>query len=337
MIPNLRAVSINLIPWFVRIITFVVALSILCATPSLSRGQQTSGAPATRRAAALPTGYFSEVLVLPMADAKNPASARMVAEDSTHAFGYGGISWTGTSIAVAYSDAKGGPVQRVLIPAAHSANRSAPEVVPWVCTEDATAFAVSGHGVTFDWKGRNKGISQLALRDLGSSTPPCAPDGVPALYALNLELVVAIAPASAPAGPPRQTRAALCSDGERIAYFFVAGDQPAKLFIGNVNKGAATAAPAPPPGVITARFRNSTLAWTPDGASILYIVRSADGENLWRQPVPRGKTVATAPAVQLTNFQHLLIESFAVSPDGKSLVLAVATVQPPHASGKALP
>ncbi len=54
------------------------------------------------------------------------------------------------------------------------------------------------------------------------------------------------------------------------------------------------------------------LRWSSDGYALLYI----DNQNIWSQPLDRGKPL------QLTDFQGDQIFNFAYSPDGKSLALA---------------
>ncbi|HTS11646.1 MAG TPA: protein kinase [Candidatus Limnocylindrales bacterium] len=58
-----------------------------------------------------------------------------------------------------------------------------------------------------------------------------------------------------------------------------------------------------------------TLAFSPDGKSVVYSVRASDAENLWAQPLD-GR-----PGHLLTDFTSEHILSFAWSPDGKKLAL----------------
>ena len=55
------------------------------------------------------------------------------------------------------------------------------------------------------------------------------------------------------------------------------------------------------------------LQWAQDGKSILYTVNANNVSNIWSQPVAGG------PPKQVTNFNDLLMTSFAWSDDGKQL------------------
>jgi Tol biopolymer transport system component len=62
------------------------------------------------------------------------------------------------------------------------------------------------------------------------------------------------------------------------------------------------------------------LAWTPDGAGVIYSVVRGDVSNLWMQPLFGG------PPTPLTNFNEGLIFSFDWSLDGSQLVLARGSI-----------
>jgi Tol biopolymer transport system component len=53
--------------------------------------------------------------------------------------------------------------------------------------------------------------------------------------------------------------------------------------------------------------------FTPDGEAVIYIIRSNNTDNLWRQPLDG------SPGRQITNFQSDLILTYVFSPDGKTL------------------
>jgi serine/threonine protein kinase len=53
--------------------------------------------------------------------------------------------------------------------------------------------------------------------------------------------------------------------------------------------------------------------FTPDGKAVIYIIRSNNTENLWRQPLDG------SPGRQITNFQGDGIQTYVFSPDGKTL------------------
>ncbi|CAN5870090.1 hypothetical protein BH18ACI4_BH18ACI4_12730 [soil metagenome] len=84
-----------------------------------------------------------------------------------------------------------------------------------------------------------------------------------------------------------------------LAVFPIAGGQPAKLFdiTSNTKFG---------PG----------LSWTSDGRALLYVDTREGVSNIWSQAIDGG------PPKQLTNFKSHLISRFALSPDGRQLVMA---------------
>jgi Tol biopolymer transport system component len=61
------------------------------------------------------------------------------------------------------------------------------------------------------------------------------------------------------------------------------------------------------------------LGWTADGSELVYVDRHNGVSNIWSQPIDG------SPPKPLTNFKSNLIFKFAVSPDGRQLVLARGT------------
>ena len=57
----------------------------------------------------------------------------------------------------------------------------------------------------------------------------------------------------------------------------------------------------------------STVGWTRDGRTLLFV--NAERMKFWKQPALGG------PREKLTNYSDLWVMRFAVSPDGKSLLL----------------
>jgi len=66
-------------------------------------------------------------------------------------------------------------------------------------------------------------------------------------------------------------------------------------------------------------FPSRGLGWTPDSSALVYADKHNGVSNIWSQPID-GK-----PPTQLTNFKSDLIFRFALSPDGRQLVLARGT------------
>ena len=58
----------------------------------------------------------------------------------------------------------------------------------------------------------------------------------------------------------------------------------------------------------------SAMVWTPDGASVLYT--TVERQNLWRQRLSGG------PPEKITAYADESIFRFALSPDGKQVILA---------------
>jgi Tol biopolymer transport system component len=63
------------------------------------------------------------------------------------------------------------------------------------------------------------------------------------------------------------------------------------------------------------------LAFTPDGKSIVYLVREKGVDNLWEQPLD------SKPHKQLTHFNKDKTFRFAFSPDGSKLAIQCGEVE----------
>jgi serine/threonine protein kinase/sugar lactone lactonase YvrE len=88
----------------------------------------------------------------------------------------------------------------------------------------------------------------------------------------------------------------------RLAIYPIAGGQPVKLF------------------EITSTTKFGTgLSWTPDGKALIYVDTRDGVSNIWSQPIDGG------PPKQVTNFKSDLIFRFALSPDGRQLVMKRGT------------
>jgi Tol biopolymer transport system component len=59
--------------------------------------------------------------------------------------------------------------------------------------------------------------------------------------------------------------------------------------------------------------QSGLLRFSPDGKSVVYVVREKDVDNLWSQPLDGGT------GHQITNFTSLKIYSYQWSPDGKRI------------------
>jgi serine/threonine protein kinase/dipeptidyl aminopeptidase/acylaminoacyl peptidase len=88
----------------------------------------------------------------------------------------------------------------------------------------------------------------------------------------------------------------------RLALYPIEGGQPIKFFD------------------ISSTVKPSTgLLWTLDGRALLYVDTQGGVSNIWSQPIDGGQPK------QLTNFKSDLIFRFALSPNGRQLVLARGT------------
>jgi eukaryotic-like serine/threonine-protein kinase len=63
----------------------------------------------------------------------------------------------------------------------------------------------------------------------------------------------------------------------------------------------------------------SSLAWTKDGRSVLFIVNKGSAASLWAQPVGAAGSTAVAPK-QIMNLASDFVWAYALSPDGKQIV-----------------
>ncbi|HMB79281.1 MAG TPA: hypothetical protein VKI43_04415, partial [Vicinamibacterales bacterium] len=59
---------------------------------------------------------------------------------------------------------------------------------------------------------------------------------------------------------------------------------------------------------------SATIAWTPDDTALIYT--TAERTNIWRRAVADGRVE------RVTNFDDLAILRFALSPDGRTLLLS---------------
>jgi serine/threonine protein kinase/Tol biopolymer transport system component len=124
-------------------------------------------------------------------------------------------------------------------------------------------------------------------------------------------------------GPVQRLHAAAAGDpsyspdGERIATYLKigAGRRPFKVAIVSANGGAIEQTIELPPTV-----GNLSPRWSPDGKSIVYDDLKGTVGNLWLQPLAGG------PPKQLTFFENGVVESFAWSADGSTLLVTRRTM-----------
>lgn len=146
------------------------------------------------------------------------------------------------------------------------------------------------------------------------SVPVCSPDGSSVVFMSVRSGKLAIWKVAINGGPPVQLTdrvsqlPSISPDGKLIAYFYndeQENNQP-KLSIIPFEGGA------PVKTINLSRTVQPVgFAWMPDGQSVAYLASESGNFNVWSQPID-----GTAPK-QLTNFKSDLINSFAISRDGK--------------------
>jgi Tol biopolymer transport system component len=104
----------------------------------------------------------------------------------------------------------------------------------------------------------------------------------------------------------------LSSDGKLLAYFMPS--KHPKASVGKIALVPLDAGPKPQVKLLDPdpRFKKSPK-FTPDGKSIVYVIREKGTDNLWQQPLDG------SIGRQITNFQGDTIQYHLFSPDGKTL------------------
>ncbi len=197
--------------------------------------------------------------------------------------------------------------------------------------------AVSGDGRYVVFQSNRSGNRNIWRMDLDGSNPKqltegvsedaepvCSPDGRFVVFTSARSGKLALWKVGIDGGTPSQLtdRASqfpsISPDGKSIAYFYndeQANNQPKLSIIpfegGEQAKTIDLARTAQPLG----------FAWMPDGRSVAYLASDSGNFNVWSQPVD-----GTA-ARQLTNFKSDLIDSFAISRDGKIAVFRVSATR----------
>ena len=155
---------------------------------------------------------------------------------------------------------------------------------------------------------------QLTEGSYDDASPVCSPDGRFVVFMSVRSGRWTIWKVGIDGGPPVQLTdqvaqlPSISPDGKLIAYFYLdeqANNQP-KLAIIPFEGGEQTKTIDLPRSVQPIAF-----SWLPDGRSVAYLDNASGILNVWSQPIDGG-----APK-QLTNFKSELLNSFAISRDGK--------------------
>jgi serine/threonine protein kinase/Tol biopolymer transport system component len=156
------------------------------------------------------------------------------------------------------------------------------------------------------------------------AAPVCSPDGGSVVFMSGRSGKMAIWKVGIDGGPPLQLTdrvsqlPAISPDGKLIAYFYndeQANNQP-KLSIIPFEGGA-------PVNTIdlSRTVQPVGFAWMPGGRAVAYLASDSGNFNVWSQPID-----GAAPK-KLTNFKSELINSFAISRDGKIAAYRVSATR----------
>jgi Tol biopolymer transport system component len=178
------------------------------------------------------------------------------------------------------------------------------------------------------WRADLKGGTPQEL-DPGPSAgePVCTPDGKLVIYDRTEGNEYRLMRVPLAGGTPRKLNdlnlvlPAVSPDGRQVAafYFKEPGSVP-KLAVMPSEGGAPTQV-IDMPNNLDYRFPTTAgFGWTADGCSIIYPVHENGLSNLWVQPL-RASQGKPAPLRQWTHFSANGVYRFAISPDGKQVVL----------------
>jgi eukaryotic-like serine/threonine-protein kinase len=95
--------------------------------------------------------------------------------------------------------------------------------------------------------------------------------------------------------------------------------KPAKLAIVSIDSGEIRNVYDVPAETIFGGEGGSSLAWTKDGRSVLFVVNKNSTASLWAQPVSAPGSPAAAPK-EIMNFASGFVWAYALSPDGKQIL-----------------
>jgi Tol biopolymer transport system component len=161
-----------------------------------------------------------------------------------------------------------------------------------ICTPD-------GKTVYFEGPGDSATIFRIPI---DGGTPERVASSIATLHAFGIGAGHAISPDGK----------LLAIDAEVSDSHEVASDEIALV---RLDGSSATPRTIPTDPRITASGLQNTLAFTPDGKSVAYIIREHDTDNIFVQPIDG------SPGHQITTFTSQYINKFRYSPDGKTLAV----------------
>jgi Tol biopolymer transport system component len=186
----------------------------------------------------------------------------------------------------------------------------------------SVVYAAERDGSVGIWRAGSDGSDPRRLAEVTDPTSlVMAPDGHSLYFTSSEAGTPATFRLSIDGGEPALVarlfeRAAPSPDGKLLAGLYRA-DLEAPLTLGVLD--ATTGKPVNTIGDFSPASGSGTIAWTPDGKSLLFT--TAERMNIWKQPALGG------PREKLTQFSELWIPRFAVSRDGMVLLARGAALR----------
>jgi eukaryotic-like serine/threonine-protein kinase len=267
-----------------------------------------------------------------LAPVSNPDSARQITPGTGRQDGMG-LSWVGnTQIVYGYIGGANIRLARLEVPGGQPADLALPgeaQLSPTSCNGGVVYVQVDKKKFSIWGADLNGGTPREIDPNPSSGVPLCTADGRFVIFATYVGTDDArLMRVAATGGTPQKLNdlnmqePALSPDGREIAaYYYADPTAVPKLAVMPAEGGEPTRRIDMPKGVT----REVGLAWTADGHGIIFAVYEKGAINLWIQPLgpPQGKA---APPRQWTHFSENGVSRFAISPDGKQVVLARNTV-----------
>jgi serine/threonine protein kinase/Tol biopolymer transport system component len=261
-----------------------------------------------------------------LAPVSDPDSAQQITPGTSRLDGMG-LTWTGNSqIVYGYLAASSFRMAKLEIPGAQPTDLRLPG-------EMLYSPASCGGGIVYTqqvkqsfsiWRAElNGGAPREIVPGPSTNLCVCAPDGRFVVYQRAEGNEMRLMRGAATGGTPQKLNdlnmrgPTISPDGRQIAALYVADPRAVpKLAVMPVEGGAPTQVIDLPNDLDF-----SGLAWTAHGRSIIFPAVEKGVTNLWIQPLgtTQGKP---APPRQWTHFPANSVTRFAISPDGKQIVLA---------------
>jgi serine/threonine protein kinase/Tol biopolymer transport system component len=265
-----------------------------------------------------------------LAPVSNPDSAQQITPGTGRWDGKG-IAWAGNNqIVYGYVGAGSFRMAKLEIPGAQPTDLRVPGEMLVAPSSCGGGFVyVQGAKKSFSiWHAESNGGSPRELVPGPSAdTPVCTPDGRFVVYENAEGTEVRLMRVPATGGTPQKLNdlnmwwPTISPDGRQIAalYFKDSVGVP-KLAVMPAEGGAPTEV-IDLPNDLDFSSPPKNLAWTADGRGIIFTAVEKGVTNLWIQPLgtSQGKP---APPQQWTHFSANSVTRFAISPDGKQIVLA---------------